>query len=163
MLVVHSQFKITLSSVMVQAFLSQSTCLLTNNSNCKFTFLFFLCLTYILAQTYEKKHKLHHNHAFNPKSIHNTNFHKKIKVFHCIIIKVKLNYSICFKTNIPTIHKKYKYIIINKNQNYSKLEQGQSREVSIVNGKDHFFLQHSLNTYPNSSAMRLRQPSILSK
>ena len=90
---------------MVQAFLSQSTCLLTNNSNCKFTFLFFLCLTYILAQTYEKKHKLHHNHAFNPKSIHNTNFHKKIKMFHCIIIQVKLNCSICFKTSILVIYK----------------------------------------------------------
>ena len=66
MLVVHSQFKITLSPVMVQAFLSQSICLLTNISNCKLTFLFFLCLTYTLAQTHEKKHKLHSNHAFNP-------------------------------------------------------------------------------------------------
>ena len=105
MLVVHSQFKITLSPIMVQAFLSQSTCLLTNNSNCKFTFFFFLCLTYIFVQTYEKKHKLHHNNAFNTKSIHNTNFHKKIKVFHCNIIKVKSNCSICFKTSILAIHK----------------------------------------------------------
>ena len=72
MLVVHSQFKITLPPVMVQAFLSQSTCLLTKNSNCKLTFLFFLCLTYTLAQTYEKGHNLHHNHAFNPKSFYNT-------------------------------------------------------------------------------------------
>jgi len=104
-LVVHSQFKFTLSPIMVQAFLSQSICLLTNNSNCKLTYLFFLCLTYILAQTHEKKHKLHHNHAFNPKSIHNTNFHKKIKVFHWNIIKVKSNCSICFKTSIPTNHK----------------------------------------------------------
>ena len=117
-LVVHSQFKITLSPVMVQAFLSQSTCLLTNNSNCKFTFLFFLCLTYILAQTYEKKHKLHHNHAFNPKSIHNTNFHKKIKMLHCIIIQVKLNCSICFKTCILTIHRRKRTeVYININQN----------------------------------------------
>ena len=66
-LVVHSQFKVTLSLVLVQAFLSQSICLLINNSKCKFTLLFFLCLTYILAQTHEKKHKLHHNHAFKPK------------------------------------------------------------------------------------------------
>jgi len=53
-LVIHSQFKFTLSPVLVQAFLSQSICLLTNNSNCKFTFLLFLCLTYTLAQTHEK-------------------------------------------------------------------------------------------------------------
>ena len=31
-LVVHSQFKVTLSPVLVQAFLSESICLLTNNS-----------------------------------------------------------------------------------------------------------------------------------
>ena len=37
-LVVHSQFKVTLSLVLVQAFLSQSIYLLTNNSKCKFTF-----------------------------------------------------------------------------------------------------------------------------
>ena len=64
-LVVHSQFRVTLSSVLVQDFLSQSICLLTNNSNCKFTFLLFLCLTYTLAQTHEKKHKIHQNHALN--------------------------------------------------------------------------------------------------
>ena len=52
-LVVHSQFKFTLSPVLVQAFLSQSICLLTNNSKCKFTFLFFLCLTYTFAQTHK--------------------------------------------------------------------------------------------------------------
>ena len=104
-LVIHSQFKITLSPVMVQDFLSQSTFLLPNNSNCKFTFFFFLCLTYIFVQTYEKKHKLHHNNAFNTKSIHNTNFHKKIKVFHWNIIKVKLNYSIFFRTSILAIYK----------------------------------------------------------
>jgi len=68
-LVVHSQFKVTLSPVLVQAFLSHSICLLTNNSKCKFTFLFFLCLTYTLAQTHDKKQKLHHNHALNPKYI----------------------------------------------------------------------------------------------
>ena len=66
-LVVHSQFKFTLSPVLVQAFLSQSICLLTNNSKCKFTFLFFLCLTYTLAQTYERKHTSHLKHAFNLK------------------------------------------------------------------------------------------------
>ena len=64
-LVVHSQFKVTLSPILVQTFLSQSIYLLTNNYNCKFTFLFILCLTYTLAQTHEKKHKFHHNHAFN--------------------------------------------------------------------------------------------------
>jgi len=66
-LVVPSQFKFKLSPVLVQAFLSQSICLLTNNSKCKFKFLFFLCLTYTLSQTHEKKHKFHHNHAFNSK------------------------------------------------------------------------------------------------
>ena len=66
-LVVHSQFKFTLSPVLVQAFISQSIYLLTNNSNCKFSFLFFLFLTYTLVQTHEKEHKLHHNHAFNSK------------------------------------------------------------------------------------------------
>jgi len=76
-LVVHSQFKVTLSSILVQAFLSQSICLLTNNSNCKFTFLFFLCLTYTLAQTHERKHKLHHNHALNSKLKHTSIFFTK--------------------------------------------------------------------------------------
>ena len=69
-LVVHSQFKFTLSPVLVQAFLSQSICLLTNNSNCKFTFLFILCLTYTLPQTHEKKHKLHQiMHSTQNKSL----------------------------------------------------------------------------------------------
>ena len=76
-LVVHSQCKITLSPVLVQAFLSQSICLLTNNFKCKFTFLFFLCLTYIFAPTHDKKHKLHHNHAFNSKSNHTPIFTKR--------------------------------------------------------------------------------------
>ena len=118
-LVVHSQFKITLSPIKVQAFLSQSICLLTNNSNCKLTYSLFLCLTYILAQTHEKKHDfIRIMHSI--QNVHNTNFHKKIKVFHCNIIKVKSNCSICFKTSIIANHRKYKYIIINGNQNCSK-------------------------------------------
>jgi len=103
-LVVHSHFKVTLSPVLVQAFLSQSVCLLTNDSKCKFTFLFFLCLTYTLAQTHEGKHKLHHNHALNSKRKHTSIFHIKIKVFHCHVIKNKLNCSKCFRISILTIH-----------------------------------------------------------
>ena len=96
-LVVHSQFKITLSPVLVQAFLSQSICLLTNNSNCKLTFFFFLCLTYTLAQTHEKKHKLHHNHAFNSKPNHTPIFTKSFtKEFYSLVIdyqKVVIDYQ----------------------------------------------------------------------
>ena len=104
-LVVHSQFKITLSPILVQAFLSQSIYLLTNNSKCKFTFLFFLCLTCTFSQTYEKKHKLYHNYAFNPKSIHTPIFTKRIKVFHYHIIKIKSKCSKCFRMSKPTTHK----------------------------------------------------------
>ena len=92
-LVVHSQFKVTLSPVLVQAFLSQSICLLTNNSKCKFTFLFFLCQTYTLAQTHEKKHKLHHNHTFNLKIKTYIHIHKSIKVLLCYLIKNQVKLS----------------------------------------------------------------------
>ena len=94
-LVIHSQFKNTLSPVMVQAFLSQSTCLLTNNSNCKFTFLFFLCLTtYLLKLMKRNTNSITIMHSIQNQFIHQCSqkdksvslqYHQsQVKLFHML-------------------------------------------------------------------------------
>ena len=94
-LVIYSQFKFTLSPVMVQDFLSQSICLLTNNSNCKFLFLFFLCLTYTLAQLMKRntasitimhsiQNQIIHQFSQKDKSFLLSCHQNQVKLFHML-------------------------------------------------------------------------------
>jgi len=94
-LVVHSQFKVTLSPVMVLAFLSQSIYLLTNHSNCRLYILVLSLSNIHTCSNSWKKHKLHHNHAFKPKSIHTPIFTKDKSVsLHNHQNQVKLFYML---------------------------------------------------------------------
>jgi len=104
MLVVLSTIKFTLSPIMVQAFLSQSICPLTNISNCDPTLLFFLIYIHahskIMISTHASPlHAINSQHQFHKENNYVCTAYSdnQVKLFsmlqdmHTIIYNKKIN------------------------------------------------------------------------